>query len=58
MALYQSELAKNNDMRKSAATAGSRKKMSVIQGEGSHLMSYVTLENPNEQFMNLDGGSF
>ena len=33
MALYQSELAKNSDnMRKSAATAGSRKKMSVMRG--------------------------
>ena len=49
MALYQSELAKNNDMRKSAATAGSRKKMSIMRGGGdTHLMSYVTLDNPHE----------
>ena len=48
MALYQSELAKNNDMRKSAATAGSRKKMSIMRGQESHLMSYVTLDNPHE----------
>ena len=60
MALFQSEMAKNTDMRKSAAPMASRQKMSAMRERDSQFMSYVTLENHQQDkaFINLEGGSF
>ena len=59
MALFQSELAKN-DLRKSAAPMASRQKMSVMRDKDSQFMSYVTLDNHTQDLglINLEGASY
>lgn len=58
MALYQSEKAKADVMRNSAAAAVSTKKLSIHHGQDPNLMSYVTLDTPAEKtLVYCEGGN-
>ena len=55
MALHQSEMAKAEAMRNSAA-AVSNQKLSIMRGQESHLLSFVTLDNPVDNTINYGEG--
>jgi hypothetical protein len=58
MALYQSELVKDEVTRNSAAAAVPTQKLSFKNRQDSRLNSFVTLDNPGDNtIMNCEGGS-